>query len=89
MNGKRRFAWGHVAIILLGLAGVWLLLAPRWVGFQAGHTMAHVDQGVGGVLILVSGVTLFLQWAFGLAEFVGAHSKAHLPETLRQDMAEL
>jgi|BEDMetMinimDraft_2_1075160.scaffolds.fasta_scaffold51809_2 hypothetical protein len=61
--------WGTV---LLGLAGVWLLLAPAWVGFRSGGwSAASIDDlVVGGVLVLAAATSLFAQVALGLGDLV-------------------
>lgn len=63
---------GWVASALLALAGVWLLIAPDWVGYQP-HGAAWLaatdnDVMVGAVLFGVSILGLFAQVAFGLRD---------------------
>jgi hypothetical protein len=65
---------------LLALAGVWLLGAPQWVGFQApGAALtaaARDDLVTGAVLLGVSVAGLFAQVAFGLRDLVAAGTPA-------------
>ncbi len=63
---------GWVGTVLLTLAGVWLLLAPAWVGYQpsSGHLLAATrnDLTVGAVLLLSGVLGLFAQAAFGVRD---------------------
>ncbi len=72
MKPPRLFSGGTVCTGLLGLAGVWLVLAPFWVGYQTAGTTwlraTHNDVVVGAVLVVSSLLGLFGQVAFGLRD---------------------
>ncbi|PSR21636.1 MAG: hypothetical protein C7B45_09975 [Sulfobacillus acidophilus] len=61
---------GHVGLALLLLAGVWLLIAPVWVGFSHHRMASRIDEWAGASVIFVSVVTFFLQWVFGLSDLI-------------------
>ena len=73
---------GWWATIVLSLAGLWLLVAPTWVGFQpiGAHWVAATrnDVMVGGVLLAAGVLGLFAQVAFGLRDL--AEHAARLAE---------
>ncbi len=72
-NNRRRFSPGHIGLMILLLGGVWLLIAPTWVGFS-GHQALRVDHWAGAALIVISLASLVVQWAFGLKEAVSQKS---------------
>ena len=74
MNNRRKFSAGHIGVIIAILAGVWLIIAPTWVGFEA-HK--RLDIWAGGALLIIGIVTLFLEWAFGVKELVEEHQEQH------------
>jgi putative Mn2+ efflux pump MntP len=67
LSNRTRFSAGHIGVILAILAGVWLIIAPTWVGFAA-HKRLDIWAGV--ALIIIGAATLFLQWAFGVKDLV-------------------
>ncbi len=72
MNNRRRFSAGHIGVIVAILAGVWLIIAPTWVGFTA-HK--RLDVWAGAAILIIGAATLFLQWAFGVKELVHEHQE--------------
>lgn len=73
MNNRRRFPIGHITQALLILGGLWLLIAPQWVGFAHNLRASRIDD-VAGTLVIVAGAASFvLQWAYGLRELVERH----------------
>lgn len=69
-NNRGGFPSGHITQFIALLGGVWLFIAPTWVGFFHHHKASHIDQWAGAVLIVVSVASFFLQWAFGLRDRV-------------------
>lgn len=67
---------GWIGTALLALAGVWLLVAPAWVGYQpaGGHLLAATrnDLVVGAALLLMSVLGLFAQVAFAVHDMAQA-----------------
>ncbi|NMP23450.1 hypothetical protein [Sulfobacillus harzensis] len=67
-KGRRGFSPGHIGLWVLLLGGVWLLIAPSWVGF-AGHRLpSRIDEWAGAALIVIVAASLVIQWAFGIGE---------------------
>ncbi len=68
---------GWIGTSLLALAGVWLLVAPAWVGYQpaGSHLLAATrnDLAVGATLLLVSVWGLFAQVAFAVHDMATSH----------------
>lgn len=75
---KKGISLGHVALAILFLGGVWLLIAPTWVGFSHQVLASRIDEWAGVAVIVVSVVSFFLQWSFGLAELLGGRSSNSL-----------
>lgn len=77
--------WGT---ILLALVGVWLMVAPIWVGDQrlgASWTVATWnDVIVGAVLLGISVLGLFAQVAFGLRDLADHAALRERPRGRRQ-----
>ncbi|MCY0878767.1 MAG: hypothetical protein OWU84_07500 [Firmicutes bacterium] len=72
-NRKSAWGWvGHIGLAVLFLGGVWLLIAPVWVGFQAHKVASRIDQGAGALLVVVTVAAWFLQWVLSLAEVARA-----------------
>ncbi len=69
-RSKRMFPAGHVGLAIMLLGGIWLLIAPAWVGFSAHRLQSRIDEWAGAAVIIASVVTFVLQWAFGLGELV-------------------
>jgi hypothetical protein len=71
MNSRRRsVSGGHLGLALMLLGGIWLLIAPVWVGFSHHRMASRIDEWAGAAVIFVSVVTFFLQWVFGLSDLV-------------------
>ncbi len=70
MNSSKGFFGGHLGQGLLLLGGIWLLIAPTWVGFSYHRVASRIDEWAGAAVIVVSGVSFFLQWSFGLRDLV-------------------
>lgn len=70
LSNRTRFSAGHIGVIIAILAGVWLIIAPTWVGFAA-HK--RLDIWAGAAILIIGVATLFLQWAFGVKELVEEH----------------
>lgn len=68
-NRQSGMSRGHLAQVLLLLGGVWLVIAPTWIGFSHQRTATHVDEWAGLALIGVSVVSWVVQWAFGLSDW--------------------
>lgn len=68
-DNRRRFSPGHIGLMILLLGGVWLLIAPTWVGFS-GQQALRVDHWAGAALIIQSTVSLVVQGAFNLGDMV-------------------
>ncbi|MCY0899245.1 MAG: hypothetical protein OWU33_10005 [Firmicutes bacterium] len=64
---------GHIGLLVLFLGGVWLLIAPVWVGFQSDKLASRLDQWAGAAVIVLSVATLFLEWSMSLSEAVHRH----------------
>lgn len=64
---------GHVGLFIVMLGGIWLLLAPTWVGFSAHRLPSRMDEVAGAALIVISAVTFLLQWIFGMTELIHRH----------------
>lgn len=75
MSGRlaTRGFWGTVT---LSLGGVWLLVAPNWVGRQAAGapwaTATRNDVAVGATLLVIGFAGMFAQVAFGLRDLIAA-----------------
>lgn len=67
---SRRFPVGHLAQGILLLAGIWLIIAPQWLGFTANVRANRIDTWAGAAVIVVSAASFFVQWAFGLRDLV-------------------
>lgn len=69
--------WGS---ILLALGGVWLLMAPSWVGYQAEGApwvaATRNDVTVGAALLLTGLLAMFAQVALGLRDLVASAERA-------------
>ncbi len=72
-RGRARFPLGHIGQAVLLLGGVWLLIAPNWVGFSHQLPQSRVDHWVGAAVIVISVISFVLQWAFGLSDMVHRH----------------
>lgn len=75
---------GALSIIGTFLAGVWLLLAPRWLAYQplAGPLTVSTKTSMvaGGMLVSVSSLTLLLVWAFDLAKMMSGANQQKLED---------
>lgn len=70
MNHSKGFWGGHLGQGLLLLGGIWLLIAPAWVGFSYHRLASRIDEWAGVAVIVVSVTSFFLQWSFGLRDLV-------------------
>lgn len=67
MNNGRAGSWaGHAGLAALFLGGLWLTLAPVWVGFESHRLASRIDEWAGAAVMVIAVATFFLQWAFGL-----------------------
>jgi hypothetical protein len=73
---SRRFPIGHVTQAILLLGGIWLIIAPQWVGFPRNLTASRIDEWAGAVVIVVSAASFFWQWALGLRDLVKSRMTA-------------
>ena len=64
------FSRGHIGLVILLLGGVWLLIAPVWIGFSGHHLASRLDQGAGVLVILAAVVGFLLQGALGVGDMV-------------------
>jgi len=71
-RGRRRrgVVSGHIGQVVLLLGGVWLLIAPSWVGFANERVASRIDEWAGAGIIAVSCLSLVVQWALGLKDLV-------------------
>lgn len=71
---RRVISPGALSLVLTLIAGIWLILAPVLLDTQprgAAWTDATINEvAVGGVLILVSLIGLFLQVGLGLRDWI-------------------
>lgn len=81
MNKRRGVSGGHWTQAILLLGGIWLLIAPIWMGFSHDRLASRIDEWAGAAVIVASVASFVLQWAFGLRDLVHAHSS----ERSRQD----
>lgn len=72
-KGQRGFSAGHILLALLFLGGVWLLLAPTWVGFSAHRLASRTDEWAGAALMVITAATFVIHWALSLSALVKAH----------------
>lgn len=77
-KGRSGFSAGHIGLFILLLGGVWLLIAPVWVGFQSHRLASRIDEWAGAILVVVAIVSFFLQWALGMSALV--KSRRQQPE---------
>lgn len=81
MNGVRIWSAGMLGTVVLGLGGVWLLLARVLVeGAPAAGRLwdaaGRSDLVAGVVLVLAAAAGIFAQVAFGLRDAVAAAQRA-------------
>lgn len=69
-KSKGGFSAGHVAMAILLLGGIWLLIAPVWVGFQSHRVASRIDDWAGAAMVVIAAVSFLLQWALGLGAAV-------------------